>query len=62
MPSNNAVFLLKAHTYGKIKNGETLKYEERPYEFNDLADGEFVVKAMYLSVDPYMVSCHPLLD
>lgn len=53
--SNNAVILLKGQTYGDIKEGETLKFEKRPYAFSQLKDGEFVVKALYLSIDPYLV-------
>jgi NADPH-dependent curcumin reductase CurA len=53
--SNNAVILLKGQTYGDIKEGETLKFEKRPYTFGQLKEGEFVVKALYLSIDPYLV-------
>jgi len=53
--SNNAVVLLKGQTHGDIKEGETLKFEKHPYEFTDLKDGDFVVKALYLSSDPYLV-------
>ena len=53
--SNNAVVLLKGQTHGDIKEGETLKFEKHPYEFTDLKDGDFVVKALYLSIDPYLV-------
>lgn len=56
MSSNNAVILLKAQTYGDIKEGETMKFEKRPYSFDELKGGEVIVKAMYLSIDPYLVS------
>jgi hypothetical protein len=55
MTSNNAVILLKAQTYGPVKKGETLEYKERPYEFPEPGKREIVVKALYLSADPYMV-------
>lgn len=55
MASNNAVILLKGQTYGDIKEGETMKFEKRPYSFDELTDGEVIVKAMYLSIDPYLV-------
>lgn len=61
MSSNNAVILLKAQTYGDIKEGEALKFEQRPYEFPELKDGEFIVRAMYLSIDPYLVHPPPRL-
>ena len=55
MASNNAVILLKGQTYGDIKEGETMKFEKRSYSFDELTDGEVIVKAMYLSIDPYLV-------
>jgi hypothetical protein len=55
MTSNNAVILLKAQTYGAIKKGETLVYKERQYEFPEPGSGELIVKALYLSADPYLV-------
>jgi NADPH-dependent curcumin reductase CurA len=60
MSSNNAVILREAHTYGKIEEGKTLVFEKRPYDLGELKDGEFVVKTMYLSVDPYLVNPHTL--
>jgi hypothetical protein len=59
MTSNNAVILLKAQTYGPVKKGETLVYKERPYEFPEPGKGEIIVKALYLSVDPYLVANPP---
>ena len=55
MSSNNAVILLKAQTYGAIVNGETMEFVKRPYEYNDLQDGDIVIQTMCLSADPYMV-------
>ena len=55
MSSNNAAILRKAQTYGPIVNGETMEFVERPYEYNDLQDGDIVIQTMCLSADPYMV-------
>jgi hypothetical protein len=55
MSSNNAVILRKAQTYGPIVNGETMELVKRPYEYNDLQDGDIVIQTMCLSADPYMV-------
>jgi len=55
MSSNNAIIVLKGQTTGPIVKGEALDYVKRPYEFNDLQDGDIVVQAMYLSADPYLV-------
>lgn len=55
MSSNNAVILHKAQTYGPIVNGETMEFVKRPYEYNNLQDGDIVVQTMCLSADPYMV-------
>jgi hypothetical protein len=56
--SNNAVILWKAQTFGELKEGETLKFEKRGYEFKKLKQGEFVIKALYLSIDMYLVHPH----
>ena len=56
MASNNAVILLKQQTYGPIIDGETMAFKKRPYEFNELEEGDIVVQTMYLSIDPYLVS------
>lgn len=56
MSSNNAVILRKAQTYGPIVNGETMEFVKRPYEYDNLQDGDIVVQTMCLSADPYMVS------
>jgi hypothetical protein len=58
MTSNNAVILLKGQTYGRVKKGQTLEYKVRPYEFPEPGKGEIIVKALYLSADPYLV-VHP---
>lgn len=55
MSSNNAIIVLKGKTTGPIVKGEVLDYVKRPYEFDNLRDGDIVVQAMYLSVDPYLV-------
>lgn len=56
MPSNNAVILRQYQPHGALKKGDTLAFEERPFELPELQDGDIVVQTMYLSPDPYMVS------
>lgn len=53
MTSNNAVILKKAHRFGPIKEGETLEFVKRPYDLK-LEDGGIIVKAIWLSIDPYL--------
>ena len=48
MSSNNAVILRKAQTYGPIVNGETMELVKRPYEYNDLQDGDIAIQTMCL--------------
>ena len=55
MSSNNAVILKKAHQFGPIKEGETLEFKKRSYDLKEPGPGEFIVKALYLSIDPYLV-------
>ena len=55
MSSNNAIIVLKGQSTGPIVKGETLDYVKKPYEFDELQEGDVVVQAMYVSIDPYLV-------
>ena len=52
--SNNAVIFVKAPTEYPVF-GEHFKLEQRPYDIDEssLEDGDFVVKILYSSIDPY---------
>jgi NADPH:quinone reductase len=54
MASNNAVILKKAHRFGPIKEGETLEFVKKPYDLPEPEEGGIVVKALWLSIDPYL--------
>jgi len=54
--SNNAVVYRKLQTYGPIKDGETLRFEERPYDLPEPGDGDIIVETMYCALDVFLVS------
>ncbi|ORY77374.1 hypothetical protein BCR37DRAFT_153873 [Protomyces lactucae-debilis] len=53
MPSSNNAILFKKPPTEYPVAGEHLEYVERPYEFDELKDGEFIAETLYVSIDPY---------
>lgn len=53
MSSNNAVIFLEPPTDFPV-NGEHLKFEKRPYSFEEPKDDQVILENIYSSIDPYM--------